>query len=267
MVWASCALESACVVKAGVSIHYDSSARHGHWWQRHFPRWEPTTFHVFRHFVRPDAVVLDVGGWIGTTAVWLAAVARKVVVLEPAEAAFEEMQKHVAKNPDRRHRLSLLRAALGPRRGFVHMTNYGDSADQVAMAGGSLTSMWDIRELLSAFPDLEEVSLVKIDAEGSERDIIPALAEFLKQTRPVLLVSLHPYALMDEELAVLVSQLRVICPYLYGFYMVNGTWMLADFQTPMSKVSGGLPQVADPADDALCIWQPAPLDFFYDLET
>ena len=31
--------------------------------------------------------------------------------------------------------------------------------------------------------------------EGSERDIIPALAEFLKQTRPVLLVSLHPYAL------------------------------------------------------------------------
>jgi hypothetical protein len=28
----------------------------------------------------------------------------------------------------RRHRLSLLRAALGPRRGFVHMTNYGDSA-------------------------------------------------------------------------------------------------------------------------------------------
>jgi len=32
------------------------------------------------------------------------------------------------------------------------------------MAGGSLTSMWDIRELLSAFPNLEEVSLVKIDA-------------------------------------------------------------------------------------------------------
>ena len=26
---------------------------------------------------RPDAVVLDVGGWIGTTALWLAAVARK----------------------------------------------------------------------------------------------------------------------------------------------------------------------------------------------
>jgi hypothetical protein len=28
---------------------------------------------------RPDAVVLDVGGWIGTTAVWLAAVARKAL--------------------------------------------------------------------------------------------------------------------------------------------------------------------------------------------
>jgi len=39
------------------------------------------------------------------------------------------------------------------------------------------------------------------------------------------------------------TQVEVICPYLYGFYMVNGTWMLADFQTPMSKVSGGLPPV------------------------
>lgn len=47
---------------------------------------------------------------------------------------------------------------------FIPCKTHRLDKDQVAMAGGSLTSMWDIRELLSAFPDLEEVSLVKIDA-------------------------------------------------------------------------------------------------------
>lgn len=32
---------------------------------------------VTQMITRPDSVVLDVGGWIGATALWLAAVARK----------------------------------------------------------------------------------------------------------------------------------------------------------------------------------------------
>ena len=44
---------------------------------------------------------------------------------------------------------------------FIPMTPAAQ--DQVATTG-SLSSMWDIRALLSAFPELEEVSLVKIDA-------------------------------------------------------------------------------------------------------
>lgn len=35
---------------------------------------------------------------------------------------------------------------------------------------------------------------------------------------------------------------EAICPHLYGFLAVNGSWMLTDFQVPSSTVSKGLPQ-------------------------
>eukprot|EP00434_Breviolum_minutum_P000918 symbB.v1.2.000808.t1/scaffold44.1/size390916/21 len=215
-----CASDTAFVVKAGVPICYDSFARNAFWLEKHFADWEPETFRVFRHFVRPDSVVLDVGG---------------------------------------RRRLSMLQAALGPRRGFVPVTNRGDSADQLGMPDGhpyTVETMLGINDLRFAFPELEQVSFVKIDAEGSERDIIPAMAEFLQQTRPVVMVSLHPHALSDEELVNLVAELRAICPYVYGLHEGNSTGMLSDFQIPSSKVFGGLPQAASPEFEALCTFEP-----------
>ncbi|CAJ1370711.1 unnamed protein product [Effrenium voratum] len=229
------------------------------WWQTRYASWEETSFRVFRHFVRPGAVVLDLGGWVGPTALWLAAVARKVVVLEPGDKAFDELTLNAAANRDRIGRLSLVHAALGPKRGFVQMTNRGDSADQVGVydgQGGILSAVWSVKDLLWAFPELEEVTFVKIDVEGSERDIIPAMAGFLREKQPVMLLSIHPWALMADELEDLASHLKDLCPFLYSFHF-NMTWSLTDFRI-MGPTAAIMPQVADPADDVLCMWQSAP---------
>ncbi|CAK9016854.1 Uncharacterized protein SCF082_LOCUS13371 [Durusdinium trenchii] len=256
------ASEPGCVWKAGVSIRYDITSRHAFWWEQYFPRWEMHTFRVFQRFVRPGAVVLDAGGWIGSTALWLAERARKVVVLEPGDRAFEELLLHVAQNPTRRSRLSLLRAALGPKRGLVQMTNRGDSADQVGVFDrqeGILSSVFGINDLLYAFPELEDVSFIKIDVEGSERDIIPAMTDFLRRKRPVMLLSIHPHALMDDELSKLIGELRALCPQLYSFHWNMSRWWLRDFQFTYRQIVA-MPEVADPADDALCTWEPLPAD-------
>ena len=38
------------------------------------------------------------------------------------------------------------------------------------------------------------------------------------------------------------SWAQEICPYLYGFSPVNATWLLGEFQVPMSTVSSGMPE-------------------------
>merc|ERR1719362_1583049 len=114
--------ETSCLTKAGVSIRFDSQSRHASWWSSKYAAWEPWTFRAFEHFVGPCSIVLDVGGWIGATALWMSAVARRVVVLEPGSRAYGELELNAAKNSDRLGQLSLVRAALGPRRGFIKMT-------------------------------------------------------------------------------------------------------------------------------------------------
>eukprot|EP00913_Durusdinium_trenchii_P004828 g4485.t1 len=198
----------------GSHIRYDITSRHAFWWEQYFPRWEMHTFRVFQRFVRPGAVVLDAGGWIGSTALWLAERARKVVVLEPGDRAFEELLLHVAQNPTRtRSRLSLLRAALGPKRGLVQMTNRGDSADQVGVFDrqeGILSSVFGINDLLYAFPELEDVSFIKIDV-----------------------VTLNP-SMGDGNgglsIRKLIGELRALCPQLYSFHWNMSRWWLRDFQ-------------------------------------
>eukprot|EP00439_Symbiodinium_sp_Y106_P060026 s1695_g8.t2 len=249
--WPCTPTEVSCITKVGIPVRFDPSTRHAFWWRTAYPTWEESTFQIFRRFVRPDSVVLDVGGWIGSTSIWLAALAQKVVVLEPSDAAFEELVQNVAQNADRHHRISLLRVALGARRGFVQMTNRGDSADQVGIFDrrqAILSTVWDMNELLLAFPALNATSFIKIDIEGSERDLIPAMADFLRRVRPTVWLSLHPYALTPSEMNALVSSLKDLCPFLYGLRW-NSSWALADFHVT-GRMVDRMPQVADSADDA-----------------
>lgn len=135
---------------------------------------------------------------------------------------------------------------------------------------GIVVPVLGIHDLLLAFPELDDVSFVKIDVEGSERDIIPAMADFLRSKRPTMLLSIHPYALTLNEQWSLLTELRAICPYLYGLYgfaNASSKRTLRDFALNLREVHS-MPQVrvkkmyvfafqvADPADDALCTWEP-----------
>lgn len=106
---------------------------------------------------------------------------------------------------------------------------------------GIVVPVLGIHDLLLAFPELDDVSFVKIDVEGSERDIIPAMADFLRSKRPTMLLSIHPYALTLNEQWSLLTELRAICPYLYGF--ANDTLRtLRDFALNLREVHS-MPQV------------------------
>jgi len=73
------------VIKNGHPIRFVTGENH--WFWKLYKDWEVETFRVFQHFV-PGKVVLDIGAWIGPTALWAAGDAEAVVCLEPTQKAF-----------------------------------------------------------------------------------------------------------------------------------------------------------------------------------
>ncbi len=55
-------------------IHWDTSRNtqySGYFFKTTFHDWEEGAFKVFSTFIKPDSVVLDVGGWNGATAIFM----------------------------------------------------------------------------------------------------------------------------------------------------------------------------------------------------
>jgi FkbM family methyltransferase len=230
------------VVKAGVKIHFDSSQSYSSWYRDTYANWESDTFEVFKRFV-PDKVVLDVGAWIGPTALWCGHVAKDVVALEPTTKAFGEFSANLAANPDISKNVAAVNAALDEQDRTASMTNAGDSMDKLSLIDVRAVT---IDTLLHEHPVLEKVGFVKIDTEGYERVIVPALESFFRKHTPVVYVSLHPMFISHEKVQAVVDKLQEIFPHLYE----------VDMKTPFHTRRSAYNYGDHGGADVLCTWKP-----------
>jgi len=172
---------------------------HSKFWRRATRgEWEPETFAVLDAHLAPAADYLDIGAWIGPTVLYAAKKARHVWAFEPDATAFRHLAWNIALN--RLDNVSALPVALADRTGVARMASFGGEA------GDSMTSLLnadakggtDVVTLdwasFAGDVDLSGVSLVKIDVEGAEFDLLPALLPWLEAQRPALYLSTHaPY--------------------------------------------------------------------------
>lgn len=164
--------------------------------------WEPETFQILDAYLRPDADYLDIGAWIGPTVLYAARKARHVWCFEPDPRAFRHLAWNIELNA--LDNVSALPVALSDETGIARMASFGgetgDSMTSLLNAGGdgfpAVTLAWD-RFLEET--DLSAVSLVKMDIEGAEFGVLPALLPWLREARPVLYLSTHAPYLPAEE--------------------------------------------------------------------
>lgn len=246
---------SRCVMKHGVPVNsaFTSRARgHGGSLLQLLPDWEVDTgFFVFRNLVDARSVVLDIGGWIGLTASWFANVAKQVVVLEPTNQ-FSVLRANLDANRKDPSNIVALQAALSTAPGSLGMTNLGTSMDHFVPVGtpGSIeVEVITIDLLVSRHPFLLNATFVKIDTEGHELVLLPALRGYLTKVRPTLFVSIHPGNGLKNamELSSVEDFLLGLCPHLYG--PMDGR--LLPYRVYRRVVR-------DHLRDALCMWAPAP---------
>ena len=155
-------------------------------------RIEATTVDGLRSFVRPGAIVIDVGANIGFFALrfgqWVTDAAR-VLALEPEPTNYRRLKRNISRaNLD--NVVEALCVAVAEKSGEalltvdpVHPGNH-----KLGEAGIAVESI-SIDALVAGY-GWPRVGLIKIDVQGAERRVIIGAAETLRRFQPALYVEL-----------------------------------------------------------------------------
>jgi FkbM family methyltransferase len=137
------------------------------------------------HFLDSDLngwLIVDVGAYIGDTPLYYAKRGAFVVAVEPLPSNYEVMLGNLELNPDLKHRVIPVNAAIGGRDGFVEFSYSTPMGGGASIYGGgrfkarvrSMRLSTLIKEVTSMGLDLGNfrVRVLKMDCKGCEYDVI-----------------------------------------------------------------------------------------------
>jgi FkbM family methyltransferase len=188
--------------------------------------------------------MIDFGAYIGFTALHAASHGVEVHAFEPNPVAYDLLARNVAANPNWASRMHLFRYGIGPRdeEAMLFAKAYADSGasvHQIIERGSVVQTMpaakVRLREAVAVLREIgvERRALLKIDIEGAEYQVLPAIAALLAEVRPWLHVSFHPFNLIAvgdpyrTELSRLRGMLDVaeaLAPYRFLHVFSQGGW-------------------------------------------
>jgi FkbM family methyltransferase len=168
------------------------------WARAQAGEWESATLAAIAAACRPGAAFLDIGAWVGPTALYAAACGAAVTAVEADPRALDLLRANVAANPALSTRIAILAGAAAAHPGVVRIAaprKPGDSMTSVLVSGSA--HVFEVpaltpAELLAALPAQRESLAVKIDVEGSEYALLPALGPALPRDAHIVLAAFHP---------------------------------------------------------------------------
>jgi FkbM family methyltransferase len=158
--------------------------------------WEPETLALIEDQITPGTTFLDLGAWVGPTALYAAARGARVIALEADPVALAQLRRNLAVNPVLARRIEVLARAVHATEGrvtFGARRKPGDSMSSVLVAPGAVT--WVAEAItpaaLAALVGAEERLFIKIDIEG---------CRVLLSLHPAILATVLPNAAQRETM-------------------------------------------------------------------
>jgi FkbM family methyltransferase len=201
--------------------------------------WEQDTFHILEHYkTSKESLYIDIGAWIGPTVLYSANIYKKVIAIEPDPVALERLKINMKANSFQN--ITLIEKGLSAENGTSDFGGNGDlgnsestllianKADYLSYPGRHTTAhkhnqvvkietitIESIIEQEKINP--EDISLIKMDIEGGEKIVVPALVPFFKKYKPVFYISLHRCYLRPKEVEDIIDILFGIYERCYVF--------------------------------------------------
>ena len=176
----------------------------GFWRELGHGTWEPSLLQFLNDSLTRDSTFLDLGAWIGPATLFAAKRCRHVFAIEPDPAAY----RHLLWNLE----LNAIQNAMpfqggigeetGLRRLDARSERLGDSKSTLLPGDGRgaetevICLSWGDWLALAGQP---RIDCVKIDIEGGEFEVLPAIRDYLASERPKLHLSLHILSLPQEQ--------------------------------------------------------------------
>lgn len=169
--------------------------------------------------ITPGSTVIDIGAQTGNMSVAYSLFAETVLSFEPNPATFEVLQKNSVINTNIKPFNFAITDEPGPltfhysdngfcNGGFATRTNYGVGVTghtiPIDVYGVNLIDFLNEENII-----LDKLSLIKIDAEGHDKDIIKTLLPLFDKHKPVLITEIYN-GLNKEEIQDLINTIHSI---------------------------------------------------------
>jgi len=164
---------------------------------------EPHTIGLMLQALRPGAIMVDVGAYLGYYTLLAArqvGASGRVYAFEPDPASFAWLLRNLHANECRN--VVALRKALSHIPGTYSMYRSSSDPSRSSMAA---RHGWDEQfgvesETADRCVDAQAVDVVKIDVEGAETSVLLGMSELLARSPdPILFVELNPTALQENR--------------------------------------------------------------------
>jgi FkbM family methyltransferase len=206
---------------------------------RKLDTWEQDSFHVFDYYKNhKEGIYIDVGAWIGPTVLYCANIYKKVIAIEPDPVDLQRLKRNLSANNFKN--IVLIEKGLSSENGvtkFGGNGSLGNSESTLLIADkeeylsykGKHTSVHSHNEIVEIETitieklleqqniDPEHIGLIKMDIEGGEKIVVPALVNFLNKYKPVFYVSLHRCFLRESDIEKIVDTLFDVYDKCYYF--------------------------------------------------
>jgi FkbM family methyltransferase len=181
-------------VEDSKELHQDKGYN---FWSEKYSSWEPGTFKVLDTYLSKDKDYLDIGAWVGPTAIYGSIISRKVIAVEPDPVAHKILQKNIDLNSIQNIEV-INKAASKLEQAFLESSHFfGDSMTRVSEKNAGPNAIETIG--LDTLISMGDFSLIKIDIEGHEFSLIKEYINTLNECKIPLLLSVHAPFFVDGQ--------------------------------------------------------------------
>jgi FkbM family methyltransferase len=186
------------------SLNTYSSEKTYYWFIDNYSTWEPETFDVFDKYLDSNKIFIDLGGWIGTTCIYAAKKSNYVYVIEADPYSVEGLKDNCIVNNlsnitiiDKPiYNIDNIDIKFGKN---IHTkSNWNESMSQIITCDNNKNNDYILLKSITLNTiiqynkiDMNNVSLIKIDIEGGEENILTELLELNKKYKIPLWLSFH----------------------------------------------------------------------------